>query len=59
MHDYGVKMPDLAFYGGRKQATTKLLFLFLNLDVVLTTSTPGVVHPHLTKYVDGNNRDED
>ena len=59
VHDYGVKMPDLAFYGGRKQATTKLLFLFLNLDVVLTTSTPGVVHLHLTKYVDGNNRDED
>ena len=58
VHDYGVKMPDLAFYGGRKQATTKLLFLFLNLDVVLTTSTPGVVNLHLTKYVDRSKKTE-
>ena len=26
LHDYDVKMPNLAFYGGRKQATTKLSF---------------------------------
>ena len=24
LHDYDVKMPKFAFYGGRKQATTKL-----------------------------------
>ena len=28
VHDYGVKMPNLAFYGGRKQATTKFYFSF-------------------------------
>ena len=26
LHDYDVKMPNLAFCGGRKQATTKLYF---------------------------------
>ena len=26
VHDYDVKMPNFAFYGGRKQATTKLYF---------------------------------
>ena len=31
LHDYEVKMPNFAFYGGRKQATTKLYFLFLSL----------------------------
>ena len=34
LHDYDVKMPNLAFYGGRKQATTKILFLFLSLNLV-------------------------
>ena len=28
VHDYGVKMPNLAFYGGHKQATTKFYFSF-------------------------------
>ena len=28
LHDYDVKMPNLAFYGGRKQATTKFYFSF-------------------------------
>ena len=28
LHDYDVKMPNFAFYGGRKQATTKLHFSF-------------------------------
>ena len=28
LHDYDVKMPNFAFYGGRKQATTKLYFSF-------------------------------
>ena len=27
LHDYDVKMPYFAFYGGRKQATTKFYFL--------------------------------
>ena len=28
MHDYDVKMPNFAFYGGRKQATIKFSFSF-------------------------------
>ena len=28
LHDYDVKMPNFAFYRGRKQATTKLYFSF-------------------------------
>ena len=28
LHDYDVKMPNFAFYGGRKQATTKFYFPF-------------------------------
>ena len=28
LHDYDVKMPDFAFYRGRKQATTKFYFSF-------------------------------
>ena len=28
LHDYVVKMPNCAFYGGRKQATTKFYFSF-------------------------------
>ena len=28
LRDYGVKMPDFTFYGGRKQATTKFSFSF-------------------------------
>ena len=28
LHDYDVKMPNFVFYGGRKQATTKLYFSF-------------------------------
>ena len=28
LHDYDVKMPNFAFYGGRKQAKTKLYFSF-------------------------------
>ena len=28
LHDYDVKMPNFAFYGGRKQATTNLYFSF-------------------------------
>ena len=40
-HDYDVKMSNCKFYGGRKQATTNLLFLSLNLSAVLKKSTPG------------------
>ena len=28
LRDYDVKMPNCAFYGGRKQATTKFYFSF-------------------------------
>ena len=28
LHDYDVKMPNFAFYGGRKEATTKNYFSF-------------------------------
>ena len=28
LHDYDVKVPNFAFYGGRKQATTKFYFRF-------------------------------
>ena len=39
--DYDESMPNFTFYGGRKQATTKYYFLFLNLDAVLRNSTSG------------------
>ena len=41
LHDHDVKMLNFMFYRGRKQAATKLSFLFLNLDEVLRNSTPG------------------
>ena len=39
LKDYDVKMLNFAFYGGRKQAKTK--FLSLYLDVVPKNSAPG------------------
>ena len=30
-----LRMPNFTFYGGRKQATVKLPFFFLNLDMNL------------------------
>ena len=41
LHDYDVKMPNLAFYGGRKQATTKFLYLFLSFDMLPWNSASG------------------
>ena len=41
LHDYDVKMPNFACYGGRKQATTTATFLFLNLDTVPRNSISG------------------
>ena len=41
LHDYEVKMPKFEFYGQRKQATMKFLFLSLNLDMVPWSSTSG------------------
>ena len=43
LHDYDVKMANFAFYGGRKQATTKFYFSYclLFLDMVPRNSTPG------------------
>ena len=43
-HHYNVKMPNLAFYGGRKQATTKFYFCFLAwiwfLEIQLQEGSP-------------------
>ena len=44
LHDYEVKMPNFAFYGGRKQATTKLYFSFWawlwTLEIQLQEGSP-------------------
>ena len=41
LHDYDVKMPNSAFYGERKQATTKFIFLFaLELGIQLHLGAP-------------------
>ena len=41
LHDYDVKMPNSAFYGERKQATTKFLLLFaLELGIQLHLGSP-------------------
>ena len=39
LHDYDVKMPNFMLFKGSKQATTKFLSLFPNLDMVLWNST--------------------
>ena len=41
LHDYDMKMPNCKFYGGRKETTTKFLFLYLKLSALLRKSTPG------------------
>ena len=41
LHDYDLKMPHFAFYGGRKQATTNFFFLFLSLNIVPWNSASG------------------
>ena len=41
IHDYDVKMPNSAFYGERKQATTKFILLFaLELGIQLHLAAP-------------------
>ena len=44
LHDYDVTMSNLAFYGGRKQATTKFYFSFwawiLSLEIQLQEGSP-------------------
>ena len=44
LHDYDVKMPNVAFYGGRKQATTKFYFSFWawiwSLEIQLQEGSP-------------------
>ena len=44
LHDYDVTMPNLAFYGGRKQATTKFSFSFWawiwSLEIQLQEGSP-------------------
>ena len=41
LHDYDVKMPNSAFYGERKQATTKFILLFaLELGIQLHLGSP-------------------
>ena len=42
LHDYGMKLPNFTFYGGRKQVTmNNLFFLVLNLSGVPKSSNPG------------------
>ena len=44
LHDYDVKMPNFAFYGGRKQATTKFYFSYCTriwcLEIQLQEGSP-------------------
>ena len=46
LHDYDVKMPNFAFYGGRKQATTKCYFSFWawiwSLEIQLQEGSPTI-----------------
>ena len=46
LHDYDVKIPIFAFYGGRKQATTKFYFPFLvwiwSLEIQLKEGSPTI-----------------
>ena len=41
LRDYEVRKPNLTFFIGSTQATTKFPFPFLNLDMVLRNSTLG------------------
>ena len=47
LHDYDVKMPNFAFYGGCKQATTKLYFPFWawiwSLEIHLQEGSPTIL----------------
>ena len=50
LHDYDVKMPNFAFYGVRKQATTKFILLFaLELGYGPLEFNSIWVRLHLTK----------
>ena len=40
-HDYDMKMPNSAVYGGREQATTKFYFSILSLAMVPRNSASG------------------
>ena len=46
LNDYDVKMPNFAFYGGRKQATTKFYFSFWawiwSLEIQLQEGSPTI-----------------
>ena len=46
LHDYDVKMPNFAFYGGRKQATTNFFFSFWawiwSLEIQLQETSPTI-----------------
>ena len=41
LYDFGLKMPNLKFHRGRKQAHDEVLFPLLNLDIFLRNLTPG------------------
>ena len=58
LHDYDVKMPNLTFYRGSTQATTKFP-LFSELGYGSSKFNFGRVHLLLTKLVTWGNRDED
>ena len=50
LHDYDMKMPNFAFYGVRKQATTKFILLFaLELGYGPLEFNSIWVRLHLTK----------
>ena len=49
LHDYDVKMPNFAFYGGCKQATTKFYFSFSELGYGPLKFSFRRARLHLTK----------
>ena len=48
LHDYDVKMPNFAFYGGR--ATTKFYF-FLSLDIIWNSASGGFAYIWQSNWV--------
>ena len=49
LHDYDVKIPNFTFYGGLKQALSKLfIFLYLKFGCASRNSTPGKINKYAT-----------
>ena len=51
LHDYDVKMPNFAFYGGRKQAKTKFYFSFWAWIWSLEIQLGGFAYNWQSKWV--------